>query len=60
MIVQPQPTPTPSPTPSPTANITAAQFAAVTTVNGVSITADEQLAIVNAGSNNNVNGTVPR
>ncbi|KTW17321.1 hypothetical protein [Sphingomonas sanguinis] len=57
VIVQPQPTPTPSPTPSPTANITAAQFAAVTTVNGVSITADEQLAIVNAGSNNNVNGT---
>ncbi|WP_230482202.1 hypothetical protein [Sphingomonas sp. Leaf21] len=57
VIVQPQPTPTPSPTPTPTANITAAQFAAVTAVNGVSITADEQLAIVNAGSNNNVNGT---
>lgn len=57
VIVQPQPTPTPSPTPTPTAAITAAQFAAVTTVNGVSITADEQLAIVNAGSNNNVNGT---
>ncbi len=43
--------------PTPTANITAAQFAATTTVNGVSITADEQLAIVNAGTNNNVNGT---
>ncbi|WP_322964134.1 hypothetical protein [Sphingomonas fuzhouensis] len=57
VIVQPQPTPTPSPTPTPTANITAAKFAAVTTVNGVTITADEQLAIVNAGSNNNVNGT---
>ncbi len=57
VIVQPQPTPTPSPTPTPTANITAAQFAAVSTVNTVSITADEQLAIVNAGSNNNVNGT---
>ncbi|CAM3033626.1 MULTISPECIES: hypothetical protein [Sphingomonas] len=57
VIVQPQPTPAPSPTATPTANITAAQFAAVTTVNGVSITADEQLAIVNAGSNNNVNGT---
>ena len=56
-IVQPAPTPTPTaPTPTPTA-ITAAQFAAVTTVNGISITADEQLAIVNAGSNNNVNGT---
>jgi hypothetical protein len=49
------PTPT-APTPTPSA-ITAAQFAAVTTVNGISITADEQLAIVNAGSNNNINGT---
>ncbi len=29
----------------------------MTPVNNVSITADEQLAIVNAGSNNNVNGT---
>lgn len=57
VIVQPAPTPTPSPTPAPTAAITAAQFAAATTVNGVTITADEQLAIVNAGSNNNVNGT---
>jgi len=56
-IVQPAPTPTPTaPTPTPSA-ITAAQFAAVTTVNGISITADEQLAIVNAGSNNNTNGT---
>ena len=49
------PTPTPTGTPTPSA-ITAAQFAAVTTVNGVSITAEEQLAIVNAGQNNNVNG----
>lgn len=57
VIVQPTPTPAPSPTPTPTANITAAQFAATITVNGVSITADEQLAIVNAGTNNNVNGT---
>ncbi|MHA0317381.1 hypothetical protein ACXY7D_05260 [Sphingomonas melonis] len=56
-IVQPAPTPTPTaPTPTPSA-ITAAQFAAVTTVNGISISADEQLAIVNAGSNNNINGT---
>jgi len=56
-IVQPAPTPTPTaPPPTPSA-ITAAQFAAVTTVNGISITADEQLAIVNAGSNNNINGT---
>lgn len=57
-IVQPAPTPTPQPTGTPTpAAITAAQFAAVTTVNGVSVTADEQFAIVNAGQNNNVNGT---
>ncbi|MCP3734495.1 hypothetical protein M9979_06345 [Sphingomonas sp. RP10(2022)] len=56
-IVQPAPTPTPTaPTPTPTA-ITAAQFAAVTAVNGISITADEQLAIVNAGTNNNISGT---
>ncbi|WP_287979763.1 hypothetical protein [Sphingomonas sp.] len=56
-IVQPAPAPSPTPTPTPTAAITAAQFAAATTVNGITVTADEQLAIVNAGSNNNVNGT---
>ncbi len=56
-IVQPIATPTPTaPTPTPSA-ITAAQFAAVTTVNGISVTADEQLAIVNAGTNNAVSGT---
>ena len=58
-IVSPAPTPTPTatatPTPTPSA-ITAAQFAAATTVNGISITPDEQLALVNAGANNNVNG----
>ncbi len=55
-IVQPAPTPTaPTPTPGPSA-ITAAQFAAATTVNGITITADEQLALVNAGSNNTVSG----
>ena len=57
-IVTPAPTPAPTPTATPTpAAITAAQFAAVTTVNGVSVTADEQFAIVNGGTNNNVNGT---
>ncbi len=56
-IVQPAPTPSPTaPTPTPTAAITAAQFAAPTTVNSITITADEQFAIVNAGTNNNVNG----
>jgi hypothetical protein len=56
-IVQPAPTPSPTaPTPTPSA-ITAAQFAAVTTVNGISISADEQLAIVNAGTNNTISGT---
>ncbi|KQS01456.1 hypothetical protein ASG11_17485 [Sphingomonas sp. Leaf357] len=55
-VPAPAPSPTPTPTPSPTA-ITAAQFAAVTAVNGISITADEQLALVTAGSNNNVSGT---
>lgn len=57
VIVNPTPAPTPTPTtPTPTP-ITAAQFAAATTVNSVSITPDEQLALVNAGQNNNVNGT---
>ena len=57
VIVTPAPTPSPTPTgtPTPTA-LTAAQFAIATTVNGVTITPDEQLAIVNAGTNNNVNG----
>ena len=59
VIVNPAPTPaptTPTPTtPTPTP-ITAAQFAAQTTQSGVTITSDEQLAIVNAGQNNNVNG----
>ena len=56
IINPPAPAPTPTPTPGSTP-ITAAQFAAVTTVNTISITADEQLALVNAGSNNNVNGS---
>lgn len=57
VVVTPTPTPTPpAPTPTPTP-ITAAQFAAVTTQNSISITAQEQLDIVNGGSNNNVNGT---
>jgi hypothetical protein len=57
-IVSPAPTPTPTPTGTPTpAAITAAQFAATAGGNAtISITADEQLAIVNAGTNNNVNG----
>ncbi|CAN5697946.1 hypothetical protein BH11PSE6_BH11PSE6_12900 [soil metagenome] len=56
VINPPAPAPTPTPTPGSTP-ITAAQFAAVTTVNTISITADEQLALVNAGTNNNVNGS---
>ena len=60
VIVSPTPTPTaPTPTPTPSA-ITAAQFAAATTVgtgaNAITVTAEEQLAIVNTGTNNNVNG----
>lgn len=58
VIVTPAPTPVPSPSPTPSPSpVTAAQFAAATTVNGVTITADEQFALVNAGRNNNVNGT---
>lgn len=56
-VTVPAPAPTPTPTPAATPSaITAAQFAAQTTVNGITITSDEQLAIVNAGTNNNVNG----
>ena len=55
VITPPAPAPAPTPTPG-VAAITAAQFAAATTVNTITVTADEQLAIVNAGSNNNVNG----
>ncbi len=57
-ITVPAPAPTPTPTPAPTASpITAAQFATATAQGGLTITAEEQLAIVNAGANNNVNGT---
>lgn len=57
VIVNPGPAPTPSPTGTPTPSpLTAAQFAVATTVNGVTITAEEQLALVDAGTNNNVNG----
>ncbi|HVF94213.1 MAG TPA: hypothetical protein VM900_07855 [Sphingomonas sp.] len=55
VINPPAPAPTPTPTPG-VAAITAAQFAAATTVNTITITADEQFAIVNGGTNNNVNG----
>lgn len=56
VVVTPTPAPaTPTPTPGPS-NITAAQFATATTQSGVTITADQQLAVVNAGTNNNVNG----
>ena len=55
IINQPAPTPTPTGPSTPTP-LTAAQFALATTQNNVTVTADEQLAIVNAGQNNNVNG----
>ncbi|KTT73618.1 hypothetical protein [Sphingomonas endophytica] len=58
VINPPAPTPTPTGTPTPTA-LTAAQFALATTVGSASgsvITVDEQLALVNKGTNNNVNG----
>ncbi|MBB3692982.1 hypothetical protein [Sphingomonas sp. BK580] len=54
-IVQPAPTPTPTGTPTPTA-LTNAQIALATTQSGVTVTADEQVAILNAGQNNNLQG----
>ena len=58
-IITPTPTPTPAPTATPTpAAITAAQFATTAGAPnaGITISTDEQLALVNAGTNNNVNG----
>lgn len=58
VVTPPAPTPTPTPTATPTPTpVTAAQFAAQNTQNGVTITSDEQLALVTGQSNNNVNGT---
>ncbi len=49
----PAPSPTPTTTPTPTANF------AATTVSGVTVTQDEQLAIFNAGTGNVLNGSAP-
>ena len=61
VIITPPATPTPTtPTPTTPTAITAAQFASTSGARldgSITITADEQLAIVNAGTNNNVNGT---
>lgn len=61
IITPPVTTPTPTtPTPTTPTAITAAQFASTSGARSdgtITITADEQLAIVNAGTNNNVNGT---
>ncbi|TCP37243.1 hypothetical protein [Sphingomonas sp. BK235] len=54
-IVQPSPTPTPTGPVAPTA-LTNAQIALATTQSGVTITADEQVALLNAGQNNNLQG----
>lgn len=55
IVTPPAPTPSPTGTPAP-GPITAAEFALATTQSGVTITADEQLALVNQGANNVVNG----
>lgn len=55
IVNPPAPTPTPGPTPTPSP-ISAADFATATTQSNVTVTAEEQLAIVNAGSNNVTNG----
>lgn len=57
VIVPPDSGPTPgTPTPTPTAPITAAQFAATTAVNGITVTAQQQYDLVKAGTNNNLDG----
>ena len=60
VVNNPAPTPTTAPTTTPAPGaITAAQFASTAGAPNAAITisADEQLALVNAGSNNNVSGT---
>lgn len=54
-IVQPAPTPTPT-APAAPADLTNAQIALATAQAGVTVTADEQVAILKAGQNNNLQG----
>jgi hypothetical protein len=56
--VTPAPSPTPTPTPTPTAPAAIAAFAE-TAQSGITITRDEQLTVVNAGTNNVLSGVNP-
>ncbi|RYE03470.1 MAG: hypothetical protein EOP61_04520 [Sphingomonadales bacterium] len=58
-IVFPTPTPAATPTPTPTTTPTPTANFAATTVSGVTVTQDEQLAIFNAGIGNTLNGSNP-
>lgn len=56
-IVFPTPTPSGTPTPTPTSTPTPTTNFATTTVSGVTVTLDEQLAVFNAGTGNTLNGS---
>lgn len=58
-IVFPTPTPAATPTPTPTTTPTPTANFAATTVSGVTVSQDEQLAIFNAGAGNTLNGSAP-
>lgn len=58
VVVVPAPAPTPTPTPGTGPNTPQAAVA-TTAVNSITVTADEQIAVVNAGTNNNLTGSNP-
>lgn len=58
VVVVPAPAPTPTPTPGVGPNTPQAAVA-TTTVNGVTVTVDEQIAVVNGGTNNTLTGSNP-
>ena len=58
-IVFPTPTPAPTPTPTPPTTPTPTANFATTTVSGVTVSLDEQLAVFNAGAGNTLNGSSP-
>ncbi len=58
IIVNPAPAPTPPPTtPAPSPSPAATSNFATTTQSGITVTLDEQLAVFNTGTNNQVNAT---
>lgn len=59
IVINPTPAPTPTPTPTPTPAPSAIAAFAATTQSNITVTTDEQLAVFNAGTNNNASGVNP-